>query len=222
MTTDFRYVASSSLLIALLCSGCSDPDAAVTTDMHEDFDHEHKHQHTDNDDHEHEHEDGVRGSHSHGHTHNHRHGEPLHDGHIVSIGHTHHQDRATRYHAEVMPLSDNTIRFHLLTESDEGESGDYPIEVSEIPALISIRGHESVSSELSFVGVGDGDRASEFSLTIPNGLAEANEFSVMIPSVSLGGQRQNFSFTVRREMAENNKAADDPAAAGSLKETSDE
>ena len=49
--------------------------------------------------------------HGHGHSHSHRHGKPLHGGRIVSIGHTHHKNGATHFHAEVMPLTGD-IRFH--------------------------------------------------------------------------------------------------------------
>ncbi len=184
-------------LLALPC-GCSDPDASITTDMHEDFDHEHKHQHTGEDDHEHEHEDDFRGSHSHEHGHNHRHGEPLHGGRIVSIGHTHHKEGATHFHAEVMPFAENTLCFHLLTESDEGNSSDFAIEAKEITALISIQGQEASASECNFEAVGEGDEASEFSLVLPENLSGADAFNIVIPKAKLGGHRQNFSFKVNR------------------------
>jgi len=187
-------------LLALPC-GCTDHDASITTDMHEDFDHEHKHQHTGEDNHEHEHKDDFRGSHSHGHGHNHRHGEPLHGGRIVSIGHAHHKDGATHFHAEVMPLADNTLRFHLLTETDDGKSSDFPIEAKEITALISIQGQEAASSECTFGAVGHGDEASEFSLVLADHLSDAEAFNVVIPKVTLGGQRQNFSFKANRPTA---------------------
>lgn len=184
-------------LLALSC-GCTDHDAAITTDMHEDFDHQHKHQHTDEDDHEHDHKEEFRGSHSHGHGHNHRHGEPLHGGRIVSIGHAHHKDGATHFHAEVMPLADNTVRFYLLTETDDGKSSDVPIEAKEITALISIQGQEATASECIFKAVGDGDVASEFSAVLPERFFDAQAFNLVIPKVKLGGQRQNFSFKVNR------------------------
>ena len=203
------------MFFSLICSGCSKPDAALTTDMHEDFDHTHKHQHTGNDDHEHEHGDGFKGSHSHGHSHSHRHGEPLHGGRIVSIGHTHHKDGATHFHAEVMPLTDSTIRIHLLTESDKGESLDYPIEAAEIPAMISVKGRESGALECSFTRVGEGDSASEFGLTIPQGIADGEAFSVVIPKVELGGQRQNFSFTVSPQKSKQDDSADSSPAESS-------
>ncbi len=178
--------------------GCSEPDSAITTDMHEDFDHDHKHQHTGDGDHEHDHSDGFRGSHAHGHSHSHRHGEPLHGGRIVSIGHTHHKDGATHFHTEVMPLADDTISFHVLTETDDGQSADFPIEDKEIMALVSIEGQESHASEQMFQAVGEGDKASEFSWALTENFLEGESFSVVIPKLKLGGQRQNFSFTIKR------------------------
>jgi hypothetical protein len=186
------------ILAALFCGGCAEQDSAITTDMHEDFDHDHKHQHTGDDDHEHDHEDGFRGEHTHGHSHGHRHGEPLHGGRIASIGHTHHKDGATHFHAEVMPLTDNTLRFHLLTETEDGKSADFPIEESEIVALVSIKGEEATASELTFKSAGDSDTASEFSAVLSEKHSEGTSFSVVIPKVRIGGQRQNFSFNVSR------------------------
>ena len=113
----FQVLPAWLVSAAILAAGCSDSAAPITTDMHEDFDHDHTHQHTDDDDHEHDHGDDFRGSHSHGHTHGHRHGQPLHGGRIVSIGHTHHKNGATHFHAEVMPIAGNSIRFHLFVEN---------------------------------------------------------------------------------------------------------
>ena len=184
------------VLPVLFCGGCSDSDSPIITEMHEDFDHKHKHQHTGDDDHEHEHKDGFKGAHAHGHSHSHRHGEPLHGGRIVSIGHTHHKDGATHFHAEVMPLIGDSIRFHLLTENDAGESEDFPIEATEIPGLISIKGREANPTEFPFVAVEGG---AEFCLEIPEHMRDGVAFSVVIPKVKLSGDRQNFSFSVTRQ-----------------------
>ena len=200
------------ILTVACCTACTHDDGRsdgpITTDMHEDFDHEHKHRHTSNGDHEHEHEDGFRGSHSHGHTHTHRHGEPLHGGRIVSIGHTHHKNGATHFHAEVMPLQDSRIRFFLLTETDDGESRDHPIQQKEIPALVSVKGREDTAAEHLFSSVGDDDTTSEFALQIPESFAGSDSFSVVIPRVEIDGQRQNFSFTVTRTKTTEDDATD--------------
>ena len=205
-----------SICAVLVSSGCSSDSDAITTDMHEDFDHDHKHQHTGDDDHEHEHKDGFRGAHSHDHSHGHRHGDPLHGGRVVSVGHTHHKDEVAHFHAEVMPVTDNTICFHILTETEDGVSSDHAIDVMEIPAIISVKNQESNSAECVFKGVGAGKAASEFKLQIPERLAEGDSFSVVVPKVKLGGIRQNFSFTVSRTAAEvsDGPASDESPASG--------
>ena len=207
----------TAALTVVLCLGCVDQDSAITTEMHEDFDHDHKHLHTGDDDHEHEHKDGFKGSHAHGHSHSHRHGEPLYGGRIVSIGHTHHKDGATHFHAEVMPLTDNTVRFHLLTTSHDGNSKDYPVDDAEIPALISIKSRDSRGMACSFVAIGDGNTSAEFALELPELMDEGEAFSVVVPKLKLNGNRQNFSFSISRKKAEN-----DGVAAGSALESSDE
>ena len=197
------------VLRVLFCGGCADEEAGITTDMHEDFVHDHKHQHTSDDDHEHDHEDGFKGAHAHDHSHGHRHGEPLHGGRIVSIGHTHHKEGITHFHAEVIPLTDHSIRFHLLTESASGESQDFPIKATEIPGLISIKGSEAGSTDCTFTSTGTADTASEFALEIPESLREGDAFTVLIPKVTLNGNRQNISFSITRKQAENTDAATD-------------
>lgn len=187
--------------ILALTIGCSDQDTSITTDMHDDFDHEHKHQHSANDDHEHEHRDQFEGSHSHGHSHSHRHGEPLHGGQIVSIGHTHHQKGATHFHAEILPINDDTIRFHLLSETEDGKSADYPIPDKQITAIVSIKGKAASGGDLAFFAAGDGDTSAEFALAIPQQLTDGHSFSVVIPKLKLNGHRQNFSFTATRAAA---------------------
>ena len=207
----------NALAVAGLIAGCTNSDSAtapVTTEMTEDFDHDHTHQHSDHADHEHHHDDGFQGEHAHGHSHSHRHGEPLHGGRIVSIGHTHHGKGATHFHAEVMPIVEDTIRFHLLTESDEGKSIDLAIEQTEIPGIISIKSAESVSVDCVFKGTGDGDESSEFFLKIPERLTRGEAFSVVIPKLTVRGHRQNFSFTAKRSDHGHSHEHDDDHAHG--------
>ena len=109
-----------------------------------------------------------------------------------------------------MPLVDDVIRFHLLTESDDGKSKDYGITAKEIDALISISDKESGGHEVSFVAAGEGEKASEFTLTIPDGLSEGESFSVVIPKLTLGGHRQNFSFSVSRQKAKGTEETEKP------------
>ena len=187
-----------AILPGFLYLGCTDPDGASTDHVHEEFSHEHVHQHTADDDHEHDHGDGFRGTHSHNHGHHHRHGEQRHGGHIVSIGDTHEKDAAAHFYAEVMPLKGNMILFYLLTESDTGESREYSIDSNEIPALVSVKGRDSVAVEDSFKPIGDAEKVSEFGLAIPGPHAEAEAFLIVVPKIVLGGSPQNFSFSISR------------------------
>lgn len=209
----------NALAVAALIAGCTNSDSTppVTTEMAEDFDHDHTHQHSDHADHEHHHDDKFQGEHSHGHSHSHRHGSPLHGGQIVSIGHTHHGKGATHFHAEVMPIEDDTIRFHLLTESEKGETIDLAIEQSEIPGIVSVWSAESVTVDCVFRGTSDGSKSSEFSLTIPERLAKGKTFSVVIPNLTVGGHRQNFSFTAKRFGHDHSHGHDDDHSQGDHK-----
>lgn len=203
-----RTAQSLFLCLALCCCGCTDQDTALVTDMHEDFEHDHDHHHSDHDDHEHEHADGFHGSHSHEHTHGHRHDKPLYGGILVSIGHTHHDGGANHFHAEIMPIEEDTIHLHILTDAADGGLQDCPVESKELTALISVPGNESLSKKLSLVAVGDKPAAAEFHLTIPEDIAYSDTFSVVVPKIELGGQRQNFSFRARRtsKTTEQNKS----------------
>ena len=197
--------------ITLILVGCEQSTSEpVTTDMHEDFDHDHDHQHGAGHDHEHEHDD-FEGSHSHPHTHGHRHGEPLHGGEIVSIGHSHHKDGATHYHAEVMPVIGDQIVFYVLTESEAGESKEHPVGTKEIVAYLNEEGADPAqATEVSFHGEGDADSA-RFQAEIPDGFADTRRFSIVIPKITLGGERLNFSFTAAR--SESTEKSDDAVTA---------
>lgn len=199
MKSTFPAVALLSASLLGL-TGCSDGEEPLTTDMQEDFTHDHQHQHGVGDSHEHEHDDDFEGSHAHGHLHGHRHGKPLHGGRVLSVGHTHHKGGATHFHVEVMPMTDDSVRFFLQTEDAAGEAIDCEIDDTEIEALISVRGMEAASKEVRFQAVTKG-MCAEFVLQLPDDLASGNEFSVIVPKLKLGGQRQNFSFKIGREAA---------------------
>lgn len=192
----------STLIIVLvfLTIGCEEPGTpAVTTDMHEDFDHSHKHTHGEGSEHEHGHQDGFEGSHSHSHSHNHRHGEPLFGGRITSIGHSHHKEGETHYHAEVMPIIDGLITFHILSESPDGKSKSYPIEEKEIVSFTNEQKEESTrASELKFVSKDNKTPSSTFVATVPEKFSESQKLLVVIPKITLGGERLSFSFTVNQ------------------------
>ncbi len=191
------WMPSALLMAALSCLGCTDQEAGIVTDMHHESGHDHEHQHSG---HEQSHDGGSHGSHSHQHPHGHDHAKPLYGGSIISIGHTHHEGGITQFHAEIMPLTDGIIRFHILTDSADGGLQTCPVEVKEITALVSITGQELTASEQTFSAGGDGEATSEseFHLEIPAAIADADEYSIVIPALKTGGHRQNFSFNVKR------------------------
>ena len=165
------------ILCALLATGCNGSNA-VTTNM--DVDAEHHHQHDA----------------GHDHDHHHRPGNPLHGGHIVTIGHSHHADGVTYYHAEVMPLVDGKVTFHLQTVNDAGNSVAMPIPASEVHAYIAQLDRETaMTTEMAFHAVGN-QPTSEFVAAVPESHINSSELSVVVPNIKLGGERQNFSFTV--------------------------
>ena len=179
------------------CAGCTESTPDVTPEVHTDSSNDHEHHH--GGEHDHGHGDGLAGTHSHDHSHNRSLGKPLHGGRIVPIGHAHHKGGVTHFHAEVMPLVDDVIRLYLLTESDDGESVGYSTEDKEIPALVSVQAKGSLSKEVSFESKAGSDDSAEFILAIPESLAGGRAFSVVIPKITLGGQRQNFSFSISRQ-----------------------
>ena len=188
-------------IFVVLAVGCEESvTPAVTTDMHEDFDHSHKHTHGEESDHEHEHQDGFKGSHAHNHSHPHRHGEPLFGGQITSIGHSHHKDGETHYHAEVMPISNGFITFHLLTETSDGKLKIYPVPDQEIESFINeFNGEPIRATELDFVPQNNQSKSSSFTATIPEKFRENQKLLIVIPKITLGGERLNFSFTVNQD-----------------------
>ncbi|MBC8355445.1 MAG: hypothetical protein H8E66_25995 [Planctomycetes bacterium] len=188
-------VAPAMYLIAvgLLLVGCDRAASSVTPDMRADFGHDHRHQHGEGHDHEHEHKEGFHGGHSH--THGHRHGAPLHGGRIVSIGHSHHAGGETHFHAEVMPIVDGRITFHVLAENAEGKSEDYRVEATEIVAYVDRLDKESTrADEVVFRSAGE-DGGSTFSAEVPEPFLDSRELFVVVPKIKLGGERLNFSFT---------------------------
>ena len=118
-----------------------------------------------------------------------------------------------------MPLKDNSIHMHLLTELDDGTSKDFPIEDKSIQAMVSIKGKEAGAKAVDFVPVGDTGSASEYSFTIPEDLADGELFTVVVPKLTIGGQRQNFSFKIRR--AVDDQAEDASSAQGDTQESSE-
>jgi hypothetical protein len=189
----------SLLLLAASSPGCRQQPAAtpVTTDVQQDVEHAHEHIHGHGHRHDHEHSDQIEGPHSHPHAHPHRHAEALHGGRIVSIRHTHHRADATHYHAEVLPLQDRRLTLCFLTESPAGDLQEQPIAAAEFTALIGREGTTPISTpDVTFVPEGTGETAARFSADLPADFAEGGPLRIVVPSITLGGERLSFSFSV--------------------------
>lgn len=203
-----KYLKQQMLSVIVIgflafAGGCEQATDAppVTTDMHEDFEHDHKHIHGKGHDHEHEHADKVEGAHSHPHTHGHRHGEPLHGGDVVSIGHTHHKDGESHFHAEIMPVTDGRITFYIQSESTDGKPVDFAIKAESIPAYLSEEGAETALSadEVAFKPLEGKTPSAAYTFKIPDGRSGSSLLKVMIPKIAMNGNRFSFSFMVKQK-----------------------
>ena len=159
------------ICIGVLSSGCGQSESPETTN-HED----------------------SRGDHSQSHTHGSPLSEPLYGGAIVSIGHSHHADGATNYYAEVMPVVNGRITFHILTQNAEDQAESFPSDASEIVAYIDRLDSESAQAyEIVFKAADEGGGAT-FVATVPEMFLDSADLSVVVPRIRLGGERLNFSF----------------------------
>jgi hypothetical protein len=107
-----------------------------------------------------------------------------------------------------MPVADDLISFHILTEDESGESVDVQVDAKEITGLISVKGDESAGHEVTFRVTADDSEVSVFTVTLPEELDHGEAYLVVIPEVVLDGQRQNFSFTVSRPNQQEPRQAD--------------
>ena len=144
--------------------------------------------------HRHPHGRGQSRQHSHGH----QRGDPLYGGRIIAIGHTHRGAQATHYHAEVMPITDGRIVFHVLTENTAGKSEPLGVEATKIVAYVDRTDKQAArAEEIAFVS--DRTRAgSKFVASIPDSLLDCKRLLVVVPKIQLGGERQSFTFTTSR------------------------
>ena len=189
------------LAAGLILTGCEQPTSSVDAARANnggDHGHHHDHDHDDHHSHDHDHDDHHGQTHDHddhhGQTHDHPHVHPTHGGQIVTIGHTHHGSSATHYHAEIMPLSDGKVSFHILTADAHGASQPVPVETEKIVAYAApVDRDAGQASEIFFLATKNND-GSAWSATIPDSLKDGGRISIVVPKISLGGQRLNFSF----------------------------
>ena len=168
------------LALGLLFVGCDQSASTSDTDMHAD---------SESNGHDSDH------GHNHSHSHGHQQGEPLYGGDVVAIGHTHHGSGATHYHAEVMPVEDGRVTFHVLTDNDKGESEPFHVETREIVGYVDrVEAEDGPAYEVTFSSQDD-QGGSTFIATLPEWLLDSKQVFVVVPKIQLGHERQNFSFT---------------------------
>ena len=131
---------------------------------------------------------------------------------MVAIGHSHHSDRATHYHAEVMPVEDGQISFYVLTENVEGLADDAHGELTETLAYVDRLDRELAQPREVVFSPKPGESGLIFVTAVPDSLLQSGELSVVVPKIRLGGRRLNFSFTTAqsREPAASGKADEEP------------
>ena len=144
-------------------------------------------------------------SHKHGsayaHAHPHAQGSPLHGGRIVAIGHSHHGSEETHYHAEIMPIVDGKIMFHVLTDNKAGQSQLVRVAATMIEAYVDPLDKETARAYEVVFSSEEHDRGATFVATVPEVLQDCQRMSVVVPKIELGGQRLSFSFTTAAEDA---------------------
>ncbi len=185
----------------------------VVSDTQRDIGHEHQHIHGSGQVHEHDHPDGFEGAHSHEHEHGHRHGEPLHGGRIVEIKTVDERNLGTHFHAEVLPMLNGRLSFHLLTETSDGGFEDFPIEAQVIPAMASpvpgtqVGSNESARDDshdtrdnlrpsLEFLPQNEAGPSSEFTCSLPTELMSQPSIMIRIPELLVGGEGYTLLFQV--------------------------
>ena len=192
---DYRPVGSTikqvqllwTALLVIFAVGCDLNPSAQLPGTSRDIVHEHRHQHGGGHEHDHDHGDG------------HRHDDPPRGGKVISIGHSHHADEVTSFHAEVMAVVAGEISFHLLTGNNEADLRPLQIEESEVLAYINR--HDDPASrahEIVFRAQSEQRGRSMFSAAIPDSLSNSQRFTVVVPKVTLGSERTSFSFDAER------------------------
>ena len=213
-----KQYAAMSIVVTASCwlSGCGSPtnsappDKAILTDHEDDVTHTHTHRHGPGFDHGHEHDKEGDHKHSHKHTHSHVHAEKgIHDGRIVSMGHTHDKKDVTHYHAEVMPVADGKLTLHLLIEKPGGEMSEQPVADKEIVAYLNRRDDELLNAKkIVLTGSAESGESSTFVAPLPEE-AFGKKVKVVFPRVKVGGERLSFSFELEVPDAPDAHKSDD-------------
>jgi len=163
-------------------------------------------------------------SHEHAHDHGHQHGEPILGGQMVEVGHTHNPDGLLFYFAEILPSQDDTIRFYLSVEDEAGTSKPAMAKEPEIMAYVTDEEHQGeAAKEVYFKYLEESEEVSVpiFSASLPTEFEVGASFSVVIPKMTLGGERMSFSFKVKSSSAPGSGASSQSGAPSS-EESGDE
>ena len=145
------------------------------------------------------HETGHSHENEHGHGHDHHHSGARFGGQMVEVGHTHNPEGLLFYFAEILPVTENTISLYVTVEDEAGNSNSVTITETEVMAFVSDAELETtVSREMTFElhENNTGSPATILSATIPTSLVNSPRLSIVIPKLTLGGERLNFSFEV--------------------------
>lgn len=149
-------------------------------------------------------------SHEHAHDHGHQHGEPILGGQMVEVGHAHNPDGLLFYFAEILPSQDDTVRFYLSVEDEAGTSKPAMSKESEIMAYVTDKERQGeAAKEVYFKYVEESEEVSVpiFSASLPTEFEVGAPFSVVIPKMTLGGERMSFSFKVKSSSAPDSGAS---------------
>ncbi|MCG8585727.1 MAG: hypothetical protein MI757_13555 [Pirellulales bacterium] len=125
--------------------------------------------------------------------------DPLYGGQVVAIGHTHRGSDHTHYYVEVMPVVDDRLTFHVLSVNAKNEAEAFKVEAAKIDAYVDRLAENSDSAQEIVFSANHGDNGgSEFVATIPEPLRAHSKFLVVVPKVTVRGERFHFSFTTSK------------------------
>ena len=135
----------------------------------------------------------------HSHNHDHDNNGPRFGGHIVDVGHAHNPDGLVFFFAEILPVKENSIRLYISVENENGEAKPAILEDSSVMAYVYDSDSDTSSSkEVAFtLKEKQGDiPVALLTSVIPTILHNSGQLSVIVPKITLGGERLNFTFNV--------------------------
>ena len=172
---------------------------------------------------------GETDHHDHSHDHGHQHTEPRFGGDVIEVGHTHNPNGLLFYFAEILSADDGSVQFYLSVEDEAGGSKSATSKESEVMAYMSDAEQEtSVSKEVVFQlqQIKPDDPVSVLSANVPADFVNSSKISVVVPKLTLGGERLSFSFEVEvqhsPDSTETNSSGEESSEPNQDKETAKE